>query len=269
MLHRVLPDELTLTIILLCMHDCRQRAAAVVTGAAGGIGSAVAAALGADGYAVAGIDLTPPAAVDLSLVADVTDAGAVESAVAQVESTLGPVDALVNVAGVLRPGDLVDLAPADWAESLAVNATAVLLVSQSVARRMRPRRRGAIVTVSSNAATTPRIGLGAYAASKAAASALTRVLGLELAASGIRCNIVSPGSTDTPMLRSLWSEHDETSMRGRVVAGSPDAFRLGVPLGRVADPLDVAAAVQFLVSDAARHITLHDLRVDGGATLDA
>jgi 2,3-dihydro-2,3-dihydroxybenzoate dehydrogenase len=108
--------------------------------------------------------------------------------------------------------------------------------------------------------------MAAYAASKAATHQFTRCLGLELAAYGIRCNIVSPGSTDTPMQRQLWTSPDAVNS---ILHGSPADFRLGIPLQRIATPQDIATSVCFLASDEARHITLHDLRVDGGATLDA
>jgi 2,3-dihydro-2,3-dihydroxybenzoate dehydrogenase len=110
------------------------------------------------------------------------------------------------------------------------------------------------------------VGMAAYAASKAAAVAYTRCLGLEVAAAGVRCNVVSPGSTDTPMLRGLW--HCEAD-RSATVDGDLGRHRLGIPLRRVADPTDIAAAVVFLLSDAARQITLHELTVDGGAGLGA
>ena len=95
---------------------------------------------------------------------------------------------------------------------------------------------------------------------------LTKCLGLELAPYNIRCNTVSPGSTDTPMQRSMWS--DETGAQA-VIDGSLETYRLGIPLRRLAKPEDIAEAVLFLASDKARHITMHDLRVDGGASLDA
>ena len=96
-------------------------------------------------------------------------------------------------------------------------------------------------------------------------------LGLELAPYGIRCNVVAPGSTDTDMQRAMWAGRAGGAAAGAaaVVAGDPAAFRVGIPLGRLAEPGDVADAVTFLVSDRARHITLHDLYVDGGASLRA
>jgi 2,3-dihydro-2,3-dihydroxybenzoate dehydrogenase len=254
--------------------------AALVTGAAGGIGSATAHALAAEGRPVAVLDrdATAVAAVadDLvaaghrarAFVADVAIADEVEAAVAAAEEALGPLDVLVNAAGVLPTGALLDLDPADWARAFAVNVDGVLHPSRAAGRRMRDRGRGSIVTVASNAAGVPRIGMGAYAASKAAATMLTRCLGLELAAAGVRCNIVCPGSTDTAMLRQLFPDDADDAVH-RVVAGSPETFKVGIPLGRVAHPADIADAVVFLASPRARHVTMQALYVDGGASLRA
>ena len=137
-------------------------------------------------------------------------------------------------------------------------------VSRAVARRMVPRGAGSIVTVASNAGGVPRSGMAAYGASKAAAAMFTKSLGLELAPHGIRCNVVAPGSTDTPMLRGMWT--DERGAEA-VIGGDLETFKVGIPLGRIAAAQDVADAVAFLVSDRARHITMQVLYVDGGAAL--
>jgi 2,3-dihydro-2,3-dihydroxybenzoate dehydrogenase len=202
---------------------------------------------------------------------DVTDAAAVEAVVTETEQTFGPLDIAVNVAGILRSSHVLDLSDEDWAATFAVNSTGVLHVSRAAARRMAGRGRGSIVTVASNAAGIPRAGMAAYAASKAAAVMFTKCLGLEVAARGVRCNTVSPGSTLTDMQRAMWASSgtdEQTAARG-VIEGDLASYRTGIPLGRIADPCDVADAVVFLVSDRARHITLHDLYVDGGATLRA
>ncbi|GAA3883357.1 2,3-dihydro-2,3-dihydroxybenzoate dehydrogenase [Saccharothrix violaceirubra] len=234
---------------------------ALVTGAGRGIGAAVADALADEGVKVVGLDV-----LDGDLVVDVSDVDAVEDAVAHVEGSVGPIDILVNVAGVLRTGRILDVTDDDWRTTFAVNTDGVFHVSRAVARRMAPRRRGAIVTVGSNASGVPRTDMGAYAASKAATTMFTRCLGLELAEFGVRCNVVSPGSTDTDMQRALWT--DDEGPR-RVIAGDPSTYRVGIPLRRIADPADVADAVLFLASDRARHITMQNLFVDGGATLRA
>ncbi|AUY49095.1 2,3-dihydro-2,3-dihydroxybenzoate dehydrogenase [Streptomyces sp. CB01881] len=261
---------------------------AMVTGAGQGIGAAVTRALVATGAVVAAVDRNPGPLAALAeefaaeptgggpaaggsvrpYVLDVTDAAAVESTVDLVERQLGPLGVLVNVAGILRTSPAVELTDEDWAATFAVNATGVFHTCRAVGRRMAERGTGAVVTVGSNAAGVPRAGMAAYAASKAAATMFTRCLGLELARSGVRCNIVSPGSTDTEMQRALWGGDAEAAER-RVVDGDPAGWRVGIPLGRIAQPADIAEAVAFLVSDRARHITMHDLYVDGGATLRA
>ncbi|EIE99259.1 2,3-dihydro-2,3-dihydroxybenzoate dehydrogenase [Saccharomonospora glauca] len=245
---------------------------AFVTGAGRGIGAAVARALRDNGAVVAASDRSAEVRTSYEdeegitgFTADVTDSTAVADVVAEVEDTLGPIDILVNVAGVLHTGPVAEYSDEDWNHTFAVNTTGVFTVSREVTRRMMPRGRGCVVTVSSNAAGVPRRGMAAYAASKAAATMFTKCLGLELAEYGIRCNIVAPGSTDTPMQRSMWTDKGAES----VIRGDLDSYRVGIPLGRIAEPEDIAAAVVFLASDQARHITMHDLYVDGGATLRA
>lgn len=248
---------------------------ALVTGAAQGIGAAVARVLAADAM-IAAVDLQEGKVAALAaelrergaraaaFAANVGDSAAVERVVETVERELGPIGILVNVAGVLRTGPVVSYSDEDWAATFAVNTHGVFHMSRAVARRMVPRRSGVIVTVGSNASGTPRMQMAAYAASKAASTMFTKCLGLELAQYNIRCNVVSPGSTDTAMQRALWA--DENGAQA-VIAGSPETFKVGIPLRRIATPEDVAEAVSFLVSERARHITLHDLYVDGGATL--
>lgn len=244
---------------------------AVVTGAAGGIGRAIVTGLTDAGHRVAAVDRvagSPGPGIQCHLV-DVTDPVAVADLVAAVEAELGPIEVLVNAAGLLRVGDVLTTGTDDFAAMLAVNAQAVGLVSRAVAARMVPRRRGCIVTVSSNAAGVPRAGMAAYGASKAAATLYTKSLGLELAGFGIRCNVVAPGTTRTPMLATVGAGTglgiDEVA--AAAIAGDPGRYKVGIPLGRVADPDDIASAVVFLASDAARHITMQELYVDGGATL--
>ncbi|OPC83929.1 2,3-dihydro-2,3-dihydroxybenzoate dehydrogenase [Embleya scabrispora] len=247
---------------------------AVVTGAAQGIGAAVVRALVDHGATVAATDRNPTGVENLmaddgtdAVIAyplDVTDASAVDTTLAAIERRLGPIDILVNVAGVLHVSPVAELTDRDWADTFAVNTTGVFHTGRAVAGPMAARGRGSIVTVGSNAAGIPRTGMAAYAASKAAATMFTMCLGLELARSGVRCNVVSPGSTDTPMQRALWTDPEAPK---RVLDGDPATWRTGIPLGRIADPADIAEAVVFLASDRARQITMHNMYVDGGATL--
>lgn len=249
---------------------------ALVTGAAGGIGEAVVRTLAWKGVRVAALDadevrlretVEKQVADGLDVTAfpvDVTDSALVDEAVGRIEEALGPISYLANAAGVLRLGEVASYRDEDWRATFSVNVDGVFHMSRAVVRRMVERMSGSVVTVASNAAVTPRADMAAYAASKAAATMFTKSLGLEIAKYGIRCNVVAPGSTDTPMLRSMWT--DESGAKG-TLEGKPEAFRVGIPLGRIALPQNVADAVVFLLSDEASQITLHVLTVDGGASL--
>lgn len=233
---------------------------AIVTGAGGGIGAALADMLRQAGAQVIATDLdAPPDGVAL----DVRDACAVSALVARTEALHGPIEILANVAGVLATGTVAETTDDDWRQVFAVNTDGVFHCSRAVTRRMAKRGRGAVVTVTSNAAFVPRHGMTAYAASKAAATMFMRSLGLEMAPLGIRCNVVAPGSTLTPMQTGMWADDSGAQ---RVIAGMPDTFKTGIPLGKIATPQDVANAAMFLLSDQAGHITMADLLVDGGAT---
>lgn len=249
---------------------------ALVTGAAQGIGEAITHALCGQGATVAVVDkqreplerlaaeLSRQGCLARAFPMDLKDNEAILRAVARIEEELGSIDILVHAAGRLRTGRLESFADEDWNELLAVNVSSVFQLSRAVSARMIPRRRGVIITVSSNAAAVPRMEMGAYAATKAAATMLTKGFALELAEHGIRCNIVSPGSTDTPMLRSMWQDGQGAQ---QTMEGSLSAHRIGIPLRKLATPEDIAEGVLFLASHRAGHMTMHDLRIDGGATL--
>lgn len=243
---------------------------ALVTGAAGGIGASLVQLLSEAGAHIVATDLEDPPLASLANVRaealDVRSRANVEELVERIERDVGPIDIGVNVAGLLRTGPAVEIDDQSWTDVFDVNARGVFHVSRALARYMIARRQGNIVTVSSNAAGIPRHGMAAYAASKAAASMFTRCLGLELAPHGIRCNIVAPGSTLTSMQTSLW---DGPEGEAAVIRGALETYKTGIPLGRIATPADVAHAVMYLLSDQARHITMADLYVDGGATLRA
>jgi 2,3-dihydro-2,3-dihydroxybenzoate dehydrogenase len=243
---------------------------AIVTGAGGGIGLAVAKLLLDEGARVIATDLELAnlhtlADPNLHAVAlDVRDSDAVNRLVDQTVATHGGIDFGVNVAGILSTTPIVETSDEDWDRVFAVNTTGVFHVSRALARHMMVRRSGSIVTVGSNAAGIPRQNMAAYAASKAASTMFTRCLGLELAPYGVRCNIVAPGSTLTPMQTGMWPDD---SGEKRVIEGSLATFKTGIPLGKLASPDDIANSVVFLLSDKASHITMTDLYVDGGATL--
>lgn len=238
---------------------------ALVTGASGGIGSALVAELTHAGSRVIAADLHLPA-TPLALeshVLDVTRSADVERLTADIEARLGPIDLLASVAGTLATGTVVETSDADWRRVFAVNTDGVFHLCRAVSARMMLRSRGAIVVVSSNAAGVPRHSMAAYAASKAATTMFTRCLGLELAPHGIRANIVAPGSTLTPMQTGMWADEGGAA---RVIAGIPEQFKPGIPLGKLAEPSDVVSSIMFLLSDQAGHITMSDIYVDGGAT---
>lgn len=241
---------------------------ALVTGAAGGIGQAVLRLLTEEGARVVATDLDPDAIPALPGVRaerlDVTDSAAVDALVARIEAEEGPIGYGVSLAGILGNSLVVDTGDAEWRRVFAVNTDGVFHLGRALARVMQPRQAGAIVVVSSNAAGIPRHAMAAYAASKAATTMFTRCLGLELAPSGIRCNIIAPGSTLTPMQTGMWADENGAA---RVIAGLPEQYKTGIPLRKLATPEDIADAVVFLLSDRAGHITMADLYIDGGATL--
>lgn len=240
---------------------------AVVTGSKQGIGQAVVKALRKAEAIVAELDiLFDENKNNLQYQVDIADSFAVDRLIEHIEATVGEIGFLVNVAGILRMAPLLECSLEDWQRTFAVNTTGAFNVCRAVARKMMPRRQGAIVVVGSNAADIPRMGMGSYAASKAATKQMIRCLGLELAAANIRCNVVAPGSTDTHMQRQLWKDK-----LGELAAveGDLTSFRLGIPLGRIAQPDNIADVVMFLLSSSSSHITLESITVDGGATLGA
>lgn len=246
--------------------------AAFVTGAAGGIGLALVKGLRDAGAKVFATDTAKglanlpeqndPGTYWQAL--DIRDAEGVAQSVAQAEEMFGPVSLAVHAAGVLSTVPLLDLTSEEWERVIGINTTGTFNVLQSLGRVMSVRSKGAMVVVSSNAATIPRMNMSAYATSKAAATMLTRCVGLDLAAKGVRCNIVAPGSTLTPMQTGMWADENGAES---VIQGNLEIFKSGIPLGKLATPEDIAAAAIFLLSDQAGQITMTDLYVDGGATL--
>ncbi|EBS1757641.1 2,3-dihydro-2,3-dihydroxybenzoate dehydrogenase [Salmonella enterica subsp. enterica serovar Oranienburg] len=239
-----------------------------VTGAGKGIGYATALAFVDAGARVFGFDreFTQENYPFATEVMDVADAAQVAQVCQRVLQKTPRLDVLVNAAGILRMGATDALSVDDWQQTFAVNVGGAFnLFSQTMAQ-FRRQQGGAIVTVASDTAHTPRIGMSAYGASKAALKSLALTVGLELAGCGVRCNVVSPGSTDTDMQRTLWVSEDAEQQR---IRGFGEQFKLGIPLGKIARPQEIANTILFLASDLASHITLQDIVVDGGSTLGA
>ncbi|WP_299843650.1 SDR family oxidoreductase [uncultured Paracoccus sp.] len=248
--------------------------AAFVTGAAGGIGVALVRLLRASGAKVFATDRADALAAqslptDCGIIwhgLDVRDGAAVDAALAAAVRAFGPVSHGVHAAGVLSTQPLLGSTDEDWQRVIDINAGGTFRVTRALGRHMAAEGKGAIVVIGSNAGGVPRQNMGSYAASKAAAAMLVRCLGLELAPRGVRCNIVAPGSTLTPMQTGMWADDQGAA---RVIAGDLASFKTGIPLGKIATPEDIAQAALFLLSDQAGHVTMADLYVDGGATLRA
>jgi NAD(P)-dependent dehydrogenase (short-subunit alcohol dehydrogenase family) len=236
----------------------------IVTGAASGIGAATARLLEAEGAHVAAVDVNaarlvvaPASERTVPVIADVSDSGAVQDMIRQAVLVLGGLDVIVNVAGIQRAATLEVTSEEDWDRQFAVNARSVFLTARYGVPHLRAAGGGAIVSVASVSALKAFSGLGAYAASKGAVVALTGVLAAELAAGGIRVNCVCPGWTDTPFNDPVVAHRGGRARHEELVAGE-------VPLGRQAQPADIAEVIAFLASDAAGYVTGQTVVADGG-----
>lgn len=242
---------------------------ALVTGAAKGIGWAVAQEL-VDGGAFIGLvdmdaealhdaaaSLPPGAACEV--VADVADEAQVQSAVAQVAAAGGGIDIVCNNAAIQRPGSLEGVERATWDAVIGVDLTSVFLVMKAAFPWLRDSSAAAVVNVASVDGLVGEGGVAPYSAAKAGVVNLTRATALDWARHGIRVNAVCPGMTDTPMLRSFIGRGDDA-------ADFLEERLRRVPLGRLVEPREVAAAVAFLASSAAAAVTGTTLAVDAGLT---
>jgi NAD(P)-dependent dehydrogenase (short-subunit alcohol dehydrogenase family) len=232
---------------------------AIVTGAAGGIGRAIAGRLAADGLPLLLVDLDPAVeavAAEVgaeALVTDLRTPGFADQVVAAAREHFGRVTVLVNNAAVGPLVPFTESTPEQLEEVMVVNFRAVQELCRAAVPALLEAGGGAIVNLASLAGLLGYGRLSSYAASKGAVIALTRTLAVELGRQGIRCNAVAPGATRTPALRRLTEEQV--------------AARLGrVPLGRLGEPEDVANAVAFLASPQAAYITGQVLCVDGGSS---
>lgn len=245
---------------------------AFVTGAAGGMGGAVVTALREAGVTVCATDMAgalehSPLKDDAGMIVrdlDIRDYNRVKELIAETEERFGPISLAVHAAGALHTALVTETSPEDFRNMMEINAGGAFNILSCLGATMAPRGKGSIVMIGSNVVGVTRHGMGPYSASKAAATLLARCMGLELAGSGVRVNIIAPGSTLTPMQTGMWGDD---SGAVAILAGDLPTYRTGIPLSKFALPEDIAAAVMFLLSDQADHVTMTDLYVDGGATL--
>jgi 3-oxoacyl-[acyl-carrier protein] reductase len=236
---------------------------ALVTGASGGIGGAVARVLHGQGASVVLADMRAEGMEALkselgsrayTVVGNLTDAGAADVLAKAAEAAAGPIDILVNNAGITRDNFLVRMRDEEWDLVIAVNLTAAFRLSRAVLRGMMKKRWGRIISIASVVGATGNGGQGNYAASKAGLVGMTKSLAAEVASRDITANCVAPGFIATPMTDVLTADQKK-ALFGRI------------PVGRFGLPADVAGAVVFLASNEAGYITGQTLHVNGGMAM--
>jgi 3-oxoacyl-[acyl-carrier protein] reductase len=242
---------------------------AVVTGAARGIGAAVARRLAADGFAVAVLDLDEAACAPvvaeieaaggraLAVGVDVADEQAVSAAVTRVAEELGPPTVLVNNAGITRDNLLFKMTVADWDSVLGVHLRGSFLMSRACQRYMTDATWGRIVNLSSTSALGNR-GQANYSAAKAGLQGFTKTLAIELGKFGVTCNAIAPGFIETEMTAATAERMGVSFEDFKAAAASL------IPVARVGQPADIAAAVSFFVSEEAGFVSGQVLYVAGG-----
>ncbi len=229
----------------------------VVTGASGGIGSVTVERFQQEGAIVVGVDLHEDAPGDMSIAADVTDEPSLARLYADVQSEYGRIDVLFNNAGISPTDDasVLDTSLEAWQRVQDVNLKSVFLCCKHGIPYLLQTGGGSVINTASfvavMGAATSQIS---YTASKGGVLALTRELGVEFARRGVRVNALCPGPVDTPMLRELYANNPSEAARRMV----------HVPMGRFAEPIELANAVLFLASDESSYITASTFLVDGG-----
>ncbi|MBI3937241.1 MAG: glucose 1-dehydrogenase [Betaproteobacteria bacterium] len=238
----------------------------IVTGAGNGIGAETARRFAAEGAAVVAADLDESAArvVAGEIAAagrravachvDIREPRLIEAMLAFARETFGPLDVLINNAGLGAQKHFLETPPETLRTMLDVNLVGTFLCAQAGAREMAQRRRGRIVNFASHSGLLGSSGRAAYAAAKGGIIAMTRVMAVDLAEYGITVNAIAPGPIDVPRSRRQHNEERRT------------AWQRAVPLGRYGEPREVAAAALFLASDEASYVTGQTLAVDGGFT---
>ena len=248
--------------------------AALVTGAASGIGAQVVRGLAAEGARVLALDVQAAALDALAgecgcdaARCDVTVEAEVRAAVARAEAAFGRLDVVVNAAGVVASDDVADIDDAVWSRLLDVNLTGAMRVCRAALPALQRQGAGAIVNVASVAAFNASPGMASYAAGKAGLVALTRALAHRYGAEGIRANCLCPGWVRTPM--SEQEMREAAQARGSSVEAEFAALAARIALGRVAAPDELARCALFLASDDASFVTGAVLVADGGARMPA
>jgi len=239
---------------------------AVITGSTSGIGLAIARRLCRDGFHVVvtgrNVKRGETVAAELGAAAtfvplDLTTPGAAARLMVTAEARLGRIDVVVNNAAIDHTGDLLDVPAHVTQQVFQINTLAAIAVLQEGARRM--QQGGAIINITSRLASAGVPTMAIYSATKGALAALTTAAAVELAPRNIRVNAIAPGMTQTPLYDAWLAQHDDPAETERSVTAA-------IPLGRLARPEDIAAAVSFLASDEAAYITGASLPVDGGYT---
>lgn len=244
----------------------------IVTGGAGGIGSAICRRFAEEGAIVAVLDINLQAAQGLAsqieknggkanaFTVDLADQNSVNVAVAQVEQSLGPIDVLVNNAGWDRAGNFLDTEKPLWDKIVAINLFGVLYMHHAVLKGMSARGSGKVVNIASDAARVGSSGEAVYAYCKGGLISFSKTLARELARKQINVNVVCPGPTDTALFRDFAGEGE----RGDKLR---TALTRSIPFGRLGQPDDLPGIVAFLASDDANFITGQTISVSGGLTM--